>query len=128
MSAELPNGERTSSSPEASDGSIAQIPSCALDEAGVRVQRARYSLLAPSVTRLEREDAAVVIEFKEDFDRAALDEALAVERECCPFFLFEFDESERRLRTMVRQVEQLPALDAIARALGGAKGHSGVMT
>ena len=122
MSAGLPNEERTSSSPEASDEGIAQIPSCALDEAGLHEQRARYTRIVPSVTRLEREPAAVVIEFDEGLDRAALDEALAVERECCPFFLFDFDESERRLRTMVREAEQLPALDAIADALGGGQG------
>ena len=121
MSAELPNGERTSNSPEASDEGIAQIPSCALDEAGLHEQRARYTRIAPSVTRLEREPAVVVIEFDEGLDRAALDEVLAVERECCPFFLFDFDESERRLRTTVREAEQLPALDAIADALGGTR-------
>jgi hypothetical protein len=109
------------SSPEAFDEGIAQIPSCALDEAGVREQRARYARLAPSVTRLEREPDAVLIEFDEGFDKATLDEALAVERTCCPFFLFDFDESDRRLRTTVRRAEQLPALDAIAHALGGAQ-------
>ena len=121
MSAELPNIDRTSSRPEASDEGVAEIPSCALDETGLHEQRARYALLAPSVTRLEREPGAVMIEFGEGFNRAALDEALAVERECCPFFLFDFDESERRLRTTVREAEQLPALDAIAHALGGAQ-------
>jgi hypothetical protein len=121
MSADPSNGERTSSGPEASDEGIAEIASCALDEAGVREQRARYALLAPSVTRLEREPGAVMIEFDEGLDRAALDEALAIERECCPFFRFDFDESERRLRTTVREAEQLPALDAIAHALGGAR-------
>ena len=108
------------SSPEAFDEGVAQIPSCALDEAGVREQRSRYASLAPSVTRLEREPEAVVVEFDEGFDRAALDEALAVERRCCPFFLFDFDESERRLRTTVERTEQLPALDAIAQVLGSA--------
>lgn len=112
-----------SSKPESTDAfdqAIAEIPSCALDEAGVREQRARYAGLAPSVTRLEREAEAVSIEFHEDFDREALDQALAVERECCPFFQFEFDESERRLRATVREADQLPALDAMAHALGAA--------
>ena len=105
---------------EAGEG-IARIPSCELDEAGVREQRARYSRLARSVTRLEREPEAVVVEFDEGIDRATLDEALAVERRCCPFFLFDYNESERRLRTTVRESEQLPALDAIADVLGGAR-------
>ena len=97
---------------------VAEIPTCALDEAGVREQRVRYARLAPSVTRLEREPEAVSIEFHEDFDRAALDQALAVERVCCPFFRFEFDETERRLRATVREGDQVPALDAVAYTLG----------
>ena len=108
------------SKPEISDAfdrAVAEIPSCALDEAGVKAQRARYARLAPAVKRVEREAEAVLIEFREDFDRKALERALAVERECCPFFLFELDTSARRLRATVRAPEQLPALDAMADAL-----------
>ena len=100
-----------SASPEASteafDRAIAEIPSCALDEAGAEQQRSRYACLAPSVTRVEREPEAVLIEFRADFDRQMLDRTLAVERECCPFFRFEFDDSQRRLRVMVEEAEQL---------------------
>jgi hypothetical protein len=103
------------------DEAIARIPSCALDEGGVRDQHARYVRLAPSVARLRREPEALLIEFREGFDREALDAALAVERACCPFFQFEFDEPKRRLRTTVREAEQLPALDAMAQALGAAE-------
>ena len=111
------------SNPQSTDPleqAVAAIPSCALDEAGVRAQRARYARLAPGVARVEREPEAVLIEFHEGFDRAALEKALAVERECCPFFRFELDEVRRRLRTTVGEPEQLPALDAIAAALGAA--------
>ena len=99
------------------DQAIAEIPSCALDEAGLAAQRARYARLAPTVSRIEREAEAVLIEFREQFDRQTLDETLAVERQCCPFFLFEFDDSRRRLRATVREAEQTPALDAMAQAL-----------
>ena len=99
------------------DQAIAEIPSCALDEAGLADQRARYAGLAATVSRIQREADAVVIEFREGFDRQVLDETLAVELECCPFFLFEFDDSQRRLRATVREAEQLPALDAMAHAL-----------
>jgi hypothetical protein len=102
------------------DRAIAGIPSCALDEAGVEQQRTRYACLAPSMTRVEREPEAVLIEFRADFDREMLDRTLAVERECCPFFRFEFDASQRRLRIMVEEAEQLPALDAVAEAFGAA--------
>jgi hypothetical protein len=104
---------------------IAAIPSCALDDVGVREQRARYAGLAPSVTRLEREAEAVLIEFREGFDRETLEQALAVERACCPFFEFELNDSERRLRVTVREAEQLPALDAIAQALVVPRGSAG---
>jgi hypothetical protein len=102
------------------DNAIAEIPTCALDGESISAQRDRYARLAPDVKRLDREPEAVLIEFREKFDRRTLEEALAVERECCPFFIFEFDEAERRLRTTVRERENLPALDAIAHALAGA--------
>jgi hypothetical protein len=99
---------------------LAEIPTCALDEAGAREQRARYARLARSVSGVERHADAVFVRFDESLDREALDEALSVERECCPFFQFEFDPAARRLRAAVRTPDQLPALDAIARSLGAA--------
>jgi hypothetical protein len=103
------------------DEAIRAVPTCALDEDGMRAQRDRYARLADDVTRLAREPEAVLVEFRENFDRATLEEALAVERVCCPFFLFDFDEDARRLRTTVRERDQLPALDAMAQALGPAQ-------
>ena len=100
------------------DAAVAEIPSCALDEAGMREQRARYAHLARSVTRVEREPDTVLIYFGQELDRQTLHQALAVERECCPFFRFSFDEQSRRLRATVRETDQLPALDAVAHALG----------
>jgi hypothetical protein len=96
---------------------VAQIPSCALTEEGVRQQRARYARLARNTTRVRREPEAVIIQFDPGFDREALDEALTVERACCPFFRFAFDEAGRRLRVTVADPEQLAALDAIAHAI-----------
>jgi hypothetical protein len=97
---------------------LSAVPTCALDETGVREQRARYARLAPGVARVQREPEALLIEFHEGFDRGALEQALAVERECCPFFQFEFDDSKRRLRSTVGEPEQLPALEALAHAVG----------
>ena len=94
------------------------IPTCALDEEGVAAQRARYASLAADVVGFEREPEAVIIDFRGQYDRATLEAALAVERECCPFFVFEFDEERRRLRTTVRDREMLPALEAMAHAFG----------
>ena len=102
------------------DKALAEIPTCALDQEGMEAQRGRYARLAPDVKRMDREPEAVLIEFRENFDRDTLEEALAVERACCPFFLFDFDETARLLRTTVREPDQLPALDAMAHALGSA--------
>ena len=97
------------------------IPSCALDDAGLAQQRERQRRLAPGVSRLTREPEAVVVEFTPGFDRAALDEMVAVEERCCPFFSFSFDEDARRLSVTVADREMLPALDAIHGALAAAR-------
>jgi hypothetical protein len=103
------------------DEAIEAIPTCALDQEGIAAQRARYTRLSADVERLKREREAILIEFREGFDRRILDEALAVERACCPFFLFDFDDGSRRLRATVREPDQLPALEALAYALDGAR-------
>ena len=108
----------TDAAARAFDEAIAETPTCALDDEGVAAQRGRYARLSPDVVNFEREPEAVIFDFRAEYDRATLDEALAVERECCPFFVFEFDEGSRRLRTTVREPEMLPALDAMAEAFG----------
>jgi hypothetical protein len=51
-------------------------------------------------------------------DDALIDELIAVERSCCPFFTLEWEPGERRLTVTVEAPEHEPALDAIAYALG----------
>jgi hypothetical protein len=105
---------------EALDAALArnELPSCALDEQEVKEQQARHARLAPSVTNLERPGETVIFTFSEDYDRLALEEMVAVEEQCCPFFRFAFDEGKRELTVGVKEVEMLPALDAIASHLG----------
>jgi hypothetical protein len=100
-------------SPEAA---IAGIPTCALDEAGRDAQRDRYLRLATTVAHLDRSPEAIEVEFTEQLDRATLQRAIAVERECCPFFVFELDEPRRRLCITVREERERPALEALAAA------------
>jgi hypothetical protein len=107
----------TPDSSDAFDQAVAEIPSCALDEAGMRGQRARYALLASSVARIERQPETLLIYFNRDLDRQTLQQALSVERACCPFFTFAFDEQIRRLRAAVTETDHLPALDAMTHAL-----------
>lgn len=95
------------------------IPQCALDRAGLEDQGARYARLARSVAAATREPEVLIVDFEPDLDRALLDEALAVERRCCPFFTLGYDEQRRRLRASVSDADHLPALDALADALQG---------
>jgi hypothetical protein len=94
------------------------IPSCALDEQGVRDQQARQRRLAPSVTNVVRSSGALLIDFAPGFDRRALDEMVEVERQCCPFFRFAFDERARRLTLTVSKSRHVEAVEAVAAALG----------
>jgi hypothetical protein len=110
-----------STSSDAFDETVTKIPSCALDEAGKREQRARYVLLASSVRRIERQPNTVLIYFGPDLDRQTLEQTLSVERECCPFFTFAFDEQSGRLRATVADTDHVPALDAVAHALEAAR-------
>lgn len=100
---------------------IAAMPGCALDEAGRRQQHACYQQLARSVSHVERKSERIVVQFDERLDRDLLERALAVEQECCPFFVFQFEEPVRRLAIGVRQSDQLPALEAIAAAFTAAQ-------
>ena len=95
----------------------ARVPSCALDDAGLRRQRERYARLAPTVVRVRRAAQELVVEFAPGLDRATLAALIAVERECCPFFAFGFEERSRRLRVGVSDPGAAPAIDALADAL-----------
>jgi hypothetical protein len=46
-----------------------------------------------------------------------LDEAIAVENECCPFFTFDYSPEGRVMRVGVSRPDYADALDAIAYAL-----------
>jgi hypothetical protein len=96
------------------------VPSCALDDDGLRLQRERQARLAPSVAHVTRDGLTVSIVFAPGFDRGALEEMLAVERRCCPFFEFHLEEAERRLDVGVHDPQHTPALEALSWSLGAA--------
>jgi hypothetical protein len=89
------------------------IPMCKLDDEGLKRQQARQRRLSESVEAVSRDDGRLVVRFVDGFDRAALDAMLAVERECCPFFVFDLDEPARTLRVGVDHPSRAPALDAL---------------
>ena len=108
---------------DAFNRAAAQIPSCALDEDGLARQRQRHHRLSPSVVDMRREGDVLTVDFAVDFDRQALDELIAVERECCPFFAFSFDDRSRHLEVGVNDPGAAAAVDAIADQLSAeAKG------
>lgn len=93
------------------------IAHCDLDPPGLDAQRERYRRLADSVIGLERRPGRLLAQFRPDVDRALVEETLAVESRCCPFFRLEFDPSARRLEIAVDRAEEDPALDALRFAL-----------
>jgi hypothetical protein len=96
------------------------LAGCRLDAVGLRSQRARYRKLGADAEAVERSRGRLVVRFGPGLDRAVLEETIAVETECCPFFEFDYAPAERLLRISVERVEQEAALDALAFALGTA--------
>ena len=90
--------------------------SCSLDGNGRAEQIARYAGLAPSVSSASRDSLSLAVEFEPGYDRALLDELVAVERECCPFLTIET--GERSLRIAVDEHDDTPMLDVFTDALG----------
>lgn len=96
------------------------LAECRLDLTGLRAQRDRYRALSRDVTTVNREPGQLEVQFGPELDHRLLDETIALERECCPFFRLDFDHDARRLIASVEQADQDPALDAIAAALSPA--------
>jgi hypothetical protein len=88
--------------------------SCSLDRDGRARQVARYAALAPSVVSVERGARRLRVTFADGFDQALLDEALAVERECCPFL--GIDVGARSLAISVEREDEAPMLDVFSEA------------
>jgi hypothetical protein len=93
-------------------------PNCALDEAGLRRQYARYRRAGEGASLVCRHERRLVVDLDVHLDQRLVDELIAVERECCPFFGLLFEPLGRRLTVTVAHAEHEPALDAVACALG----------
>lgn len=59
-----------------------------------------------------------MIEVDPNVEPKLIGEAIAIERECCPYFALDWEADRRRLTVSVSAAEQQPALDAITFALG----------
>ena len=82
--------EAHAATPGRADADGVRSPRCSLDAPGMRRQRARYRGLARSLRQMSRHGDRLVVDFAPDLDRRALEQVLALERECCPFFCFSF--------------------------------------
>lgn len=93
-------------------------PSCALDEAGLRLQLERYRRAGEGARLVEQTRRRFVVDLDAHADGKLIEEAVAVERKCCPFFALDWEPVRRRLTVSVSHTEHEPALGAIAFALG----------
>lgn len=67
---------------------------------------------------LDRGQRRLVVELDGQVSSSLVEELLAVERECCPFFELGWESGTRQLTVSVSRPEHEPALEAIAFALG----------
>lgn len=98
--------------------SLPIAPSCALEEDGRRAQAARYRLAGEGAIVLEHGPRRLSVRLGEQIDVGRVQELIAIERECCPFFEIGWDPASRKLTIAVRRGHDEPALAAIALALG----------
>jgi hypothetical protein len=94
------------------------IAECRLDLAGLRRQRDRYRELGGQALRIHRDPETLTVAFGPELDHDLLEEAIATENQCCPFFAFDYSPDRRVMTVGVSDPEFARALDAIAYALG----------
>lgn len=99
-----------------------RIAGCRLDVDGLRGQRDRYRRLADQALEIRREPDTLTVRFMAQLDRALLEQTIAVEKACCPFFSFDYSPGDRVLMIGVIGAEHRGALDALAYALVGDAG------
>ena len=93
-------------------------PTCSLDARGVQSQGERYRRAGSGAHVLERAADTLVVRLSDEVDNRLVDELVAVERRCCPFFSIVWDSASRRLSVRVARREDEPGIEAIADALG----------
>jgi hypothetical protein len=102
------------------DRAVAMVPSCTLDTDARAAQKARYREVGSAIRRVHREAAAVLVDFDATVNPTRLHDAVAIERQCCPFLCFDFDRVARRLTVTTADPALIPALDAIEAAVARA--------
>jgi hypothetical protein len=90
---------------------------CALDEEALRVQLQRYREAGRHGAIAERTASHVVVRIDAGTPDQLIEELIATERACCPFFALDWDPSERTLSIAVTEAADEPALAVLAAAL-----------
>jgi hypothetical protein len=91
---------------------------CSLDETELRAQLARYRAIGAAADLVQRSRQRLVMRVGDRVSDPVVEELVAVERRCCPFFDLGWEQERRYLTISVSSSEEEPALDAIASALG----------
>jgi hypothetical protein len=89
---------------------------CTLDEQRLTEQLDRYRRLSTSVLDVNREETAARVWFDPEVDRELLEQALAIERGCCSFFVVDYDTSERVL-SVTTEPDRADALSTLLTVL-----------
>jgi len=92
--------------------------SCSLDQDGLSAQLERYRAAGAGAQIVEQDSRRLVIRVSDQASTAAIEQLVAVERGCCPFFELDWEPDARVLGVAVSRAEHEPALGAIAAALG----------
>jgi hypothetical protein len=89
---------------------------CALDEAGLEEQLARFGRIGRHAVWARRLPTELTVLLDADVDDELIRETLAIERECCPFFALSWNDARREL-TIAARDNHAPVLEQITRAL-----------
>jgi hypothetical protein len=87
---------------------------CALDELGMRRQLERYRTVRRGASLIERTSRRLTVKLDPHVDGHVVEELIATERECCPFFDLIWEPDQRCLTVAVSGLEHEPALEAIS--------------
>jgi hypothetical protein len=94
--------------------------SCDLDEVALAQQLGRYRAVGRDSALVARDAQRIVVDVGPAVPDALVDELVAVERGCCPFFELAWRPPGRRLTVAVHGAAHEPALSAIVAALAPA--------
>jgi hypothetical protein len=94
------------------------VDRCGLTDAELGDQARRYAAIGTGAVVRSRDRRRITLHLGADVDSAAVEETVATERGCCPFFELEWLPDTRTLTIAVSDARDEPALTAVAGALG----------